>query len=824
MRKLKVFISYCSADQAIKDELAEKIGELAESYKDKVEIKIVSMDQFHEPSWDEWMTREIKECDLIIPILTESSMNECRAGETKKRVYDEVRTARDENKQMIPLAFCDIADGMRAHIGSYTAVGSIERAVGQLKYCVSCVAEGRAFSFVENASFEGLEYARTNTNFVGRESDLKWLEEHLDKRNVVILTGDGGIGKTTLAECFFQTHKDKYSVAYIVDASNGIRRSIIDLPLKTRHIKDENERYIANKRLLATQDEKTIIIFDNCDVEISGKELDDLVDKLRCRFIITSRVGDDGFCEVDRLTVGAMPNEELLQLVLRHNPSVYNQVGKSKSEVERDLFKFFDKIGGHTMTVEMASAIMENAWVSLEEITKQLFECKDTATTRKFEREQTIKQNLEKLYNFAVLSDEERRILNTLCLISPSVGMEFSELKALLGLNDANATRSLIKNTFAKQAKITKRIYMHPLLADVYYGSEMVHKTEEYQTVAKHIASLDSDDADLDKNREALLQCLYFTENRLSDLADKKLAGDMYNTIGKCFIIVAEYTRAFDYFKKALEIYLEVYKENPNHPSIAESYNNLGSVYHDLSEYETAKDYYEKALEIKMEVYKENPNHPSIARSYNNLGCVYYDLSEHETAKEYYEKALEIYLEVYKENPNHPSIARSYNNLGNVYYDLSEHKTAKDYYEKALEIYLVVYKETPNHPSIAESYNNLGSVYHDLDEYETAKGYYEKALEIYLEAYKENSNHPSIATLYNNLAEVHRSLGEHKTAKDYYEKALESYLEVYKENPNHPSIAMSYMEIAFSYHKLGEHEIAIEYYKKAKEITGGGEE
>ena len=221
------------------------------------------------------------------------------------------------------------------------------------------------------------------------------------------------------------------------------------------------------------------------------------------------------------------------------------------------------------------------------------------------------------------------------------------------------------------------------------------------------------------------------------DLDYKKV--EILNNLGTSHYSLGDYSKAIEYYEKALEIRINTLGEN--HPDIAGSYNNLGIAYRSLGDYGKAIEYHEKALEIGINTLGEN--HPDIAGSYNSLGIAYHKLGDYGKAIEYYEKALEIRINTLGEN--YPDIAGPYNNLGIAYRSLGDYGKAIEYYEKALEIRINTLGE--NHPDIAGSYNNLGTSYHKLGDYGKAIEYYKKALEIietvgtlYSGKYSDDSN------------------------------------------------------------------------------------
>ena len=76
------------------------------------------------------------------------------------------------------------------------------------------------------------------------------------------------------------------------------------------------------------------------------------------------------------------------------------------------------------------------------------------------------------------------------------------------------------------------------------------------------------------------------------------------------------------------------------HPDTAATYDNIGQVYYSQGDYTKALEYYFKALDIKEKVLGKE--HPSTATSYNNIGGGYYSQGDYTKALEYLQKAFDI--------------------------------------------------------------------------------------------------------------------------------------------------------------------------------------
>ena len=180
--------------------------------------------------------------------------------------------------------------------------------------------------------------------------------------------------------------------------------------------------------------------------------------------------------------------------------------------------------------------------------------------------------------------------------------------------------------------------------------------------------------------------------------------------------------KAANYYQRALAIYEQVYKEDPNLPEIAKILNNLVNTWLALDDARQAVSFLERVLAVYEQVYKEDPNLPEIAETLMRLGVVYYSLGQYADAKARLEKALEIKEQHY--GPAHPETTRALVNLGNVYWNLGQYADAKARLEEALGIKERLYG--PAHPETAKTRVSLGNVYTSLGLYVEAQKRYRR--------------------------------------------------------------------------------------------------
>ena len=208
------------------------------------------------------------------------------------------------------------------------------------------------------------------------------------------------------------------------------------------------------------------------------------------------------------------------------------------------------------------------------------------------------------------------------------------------------------------------------------------------------------------------------------------------------------------------------------------------------------------------------------------LGTVQSDLGQREAARASFEEALGIYRRLAAQRPAafERDVAGTLNNLGNVQTGLGEREAARASYEEALEIRRRLAAQHPAafEPDVAGTLNNLGTVQSDLGEREAGRASFEEALPIYrrLAAQHSAAFEPDVAMTLNNLGNVQSGLGEREAARASYEEALEIRRRLAAQHPAafEPDVAMTLNNLGNVQSDLGEREAARVSFEEALPI------
>jgi tetratricopeptide (TPR) repeat protein len=208
--------------------------------------------------------------------------------------------------------------------------------------------------------------------------------------------------------------------------------------------------------------------------------------------------------------------------------------------------------------------------------------------------------------------------------------------------------------------------------------------------------------------------------------------------------------------------------------------NNLGVRLSNLGRREDALGATQEAVDIRRQLALLRPDafRPHLASGLNNLGNRLSDLGRREDALLATQEAVEIYRGLARQRPDAflPDLARSLNNLGNRLSDLGRREDALVATNEAVEIRRQLARQRPDAflPDLATSLNNLGNRFRDLGRREDALVPTNEAVEIRRQLARQRPDAflPDLARSLKNLGTILSALGRREDAFQAAEEAV----------------------------------------------------
>jgi len=174
--------------------------------------------------------------------------------------------------------------------------------------------------------------------------------------------------------------------------------------------------------------------------------------------------------------------------------------------------------------------------------------------------------------------------------------------------------------------------------------------------------------------------------------------------------------RALDYYKKALEDYLELYGQNDDR--IVSAYVNIGIAESNLGNYPAAHRNFNQALEIRIALGRSTVQEAFV---HSNIGVVLLREQRYDEALQEFDIALGIYRKNYGQK--HPEIASTYYLLGNTFKSQGKYAEALYNYQQALIANIADFNvtDTYQNPDLDNYYSAdvlLGTLYQKAQAFE----------------------------------------------------------------------------------------------------------
>jgi tetratricopeptide (TPR) repeat protein len=495
---------------------------------------------------------------------------------------------------------------------------------------------------------------------IGREEDLQNLYKTLhDSQRVVLMTGMGGIGKTTTAIAYANRYKKEYRYIVWIEQSDDLAT---DLSTNTRLLNYLGLQPLDNAEatthlVLETLHQlpgKSLLIIDNATEEVSRFKKE-LPQSPNWQVLITSRQ-ELSFATI--LPLDFLSPNHALEFFFSHYK------WERDEQLAHQVIRMVDY---HTLTIEILAKTAQRRRLKLQ-VLINLLEKRGIAIARKVDfsvghsREEKIAQLFPYLKAvFAIdgsISDDEIWLLKQFTAL-PSIFIRLEFLTRLLQVDaeeketeydDLTATLDSLKGKgwliYDEEQDAFKmhRIVQEVMLDHLQPGFEDLKRL--VQGVSEQLVIDDDKDNPVEK-----FPLLTFGD-RIDQLLPETIAEADFayflDALGYVYKHYGNYTRSRDLRERSLAIYTSLSGEESN---VATIQSNLALIYQDLGRYEAAAELMQQALDSSLANFGEKHSNTAVIRS--NLAGIYKQQGKIPEAKLLSQQAYDTYLALL--GSDHPS-------------------------------------------------------------------------------------------------------------------------------------------------------------------------
>ncbi len=638
----------------------------------------------------------------------------------------------------------------------------------------------------------------------GLDEEVLEISREIQKCRMVLITGPGGVGKSTLSVFYAVNHREMYPDGAVFIELAPVKEGdrVAQVTAEMLRIPDDGDKSMTNQVITFLKSKRFLLIFDNCEHLIA--EVRQLIAEIRSNcahvhIICTSR----DYFEVKghphgyRLELRAMetgnwnmPPEELRQFsavkLFEYHARRVNSTFKLSPQTLPCVSKICSWFDGLPLAIILAASRTDI--LSVEEIEQQLDrflpQLESPSVSTLTVRHRSMRNAIE--WSYELLDVLERNTMMNLSAFADDFSVDAIK-KVCFDENVPGETRetviaklhraSLLKSSSPKGG--TKRFFLLETIRQ--YSKEKLVARGDAEAIHKrfceyYLAFIEEHGSHLLGNRQ--MEKLETLEEQIANIRMAFVYMDQYNRtdmMTRCGAGLWRYWEIRSQLSEGRER-LEYIANNSPEPNrdLQEVLNGLGTILYRQADYDLAFTYYQKKLHLDDELGDMNQK----ASTYSDLGNVQGKKGKHREAIEYFNKALLITNANGKSRVN----AVIFNNLARESLLVGEVGKAKQYYEKSRDYFM----HLQNKWESGFPLHGLGMAALYEKKYDLARGYFEEALK-YREEAKDQRN---IAQCLLGLAYVSISLAEMGDARRFLKKSLDVNWENQEEMGLHDTFAV----------------------------------
>jgi len=668
--------------------------------------------------------------------------------------------------------------------------------------------------------------------FLGRDEDLHAIHELLFQKNINLLfiTGEAGIGKTTLASEYYHRYQDHYTHMALILSSNNIREALLSNLSQILGVQYEEAMPLESRldKLLITMNslpKPCLLVIDDAD---DLKDVEEVYLSLRrCsnfHILLTTRL--QKFHNVQTYPLAVLSKEKALELFRQLYP--YHQ------QTEDNLFfEIREAIGGNTLVIEILAknlAILnqnENTYSLthlIEDIQKKglLNSVETDALETTYHAEHKMKyvkpfEIITAMYDISHLSPQETSVLSVFSVL-PTENLDFREIS---GFVNPSLSLKEILTTLSQKGWIVfdqgSRTYKSSPLIQEIIKKENFFLYEDCQFLIKYLSQqLEADyktGHPLHITLDEAARLSRFGENLLKNLPVKsEMDIHLCDNIGMYHKVINNLIKAEHFFMICHETCRHILETNPKKDSIknllAVSCKRLGDIQKTTGNASKTRSYYEKYQQLEAELTQDNPTESTyqseLAISFERLGNIALMENNPFKALEYFKQSYDLSSVIYQSNPQDQKIkaclAIANQNLGNLYKALGNVEKALEHCKQFSQLEKELSEAFPDdfgyQYGLGVSYGTVGLLYLTLNNPVKASEnfmLYKDLIEKLYTKYPQNVGLKNELAVANHcLGKVYESEENHPKAFEYIEKCYQLEKELFESFPMDTRIKNGY--------------------------------